>query len=79
MSNKEKYTKAFVDTFGITEEQAPEMQFGTCVEWDSVAHMQLIAVLEDTFDIMFEMDDIIEFNSYSKGKEFLLKYNIIIE
>jgi acyl carrier protein len=55
------------------------MQFNTAVEWDSVAHMQLIAVIENAFDIMFEMDDIVEFSSYNKGKEILLKYNITIE
>ena len=30
--------------------------------------MRLIANLEDTFDIMLEMDDIIDFSSFAKGK-----------
>ena len=41
--------------------------------WDSVGHMTLMAALEDAFDIMMETDDIIDFNSYEKGKETLAK------
>jgi acyl carrier protein len=79
MSNKEKYHKVFMETFGIPLDKVPDMQFSTCVEWDSVAHLQLIAALEDAFNIMMEMDDIVEFSSYNKGKELLLKYDIAIE
>lgn len=38
--------------------------------------MSLIGKLEDTFDIMFDTDDIIDFNSYSKGIEILKKYDV---
>ncbi len=40
--------------------------------------MSLIGALEDGFDIMMEMDDIIDFSSFKKGKELLKKYDIII-
>ena len=40
--------------------------------------MGLIAELEDSFDISMEMDDIIDFSSYEKGKEILKKYDIEI-
>ena len=35
--------------------------------------------LEDTFDIMMETDDIIDFDSYEKGIEILKKYNVDFE
>jgi hypothetical protein len=41
--------------------------------------MGMIAALEDTFNIMMETEDIIEFNSYEKGKEILAKYKITIQ
>ena len=44
--------------------------------WDSVGHMALIADLEDNFDIMFDMEDIVDLSSYEKGKEILEKYDI---
>lgn len=46
--------------------------------WDSVAHMVLMSELENTFDIMLDTDDVIDFNSFEKGKEILRKYEIEI-
>jgi succinylglutamate desuccinylase len=35
--------------------------------------MGTIAAIEDSFDIMMDTDDIIEFESFQKGKEILSK------
>ena len=43
---------------------------------DSVGHMALIAALEDVFDIMLEMDDIIDFGSYETGIKTMEKYGV---
>ena len=40
--------------------------------------MSLIAALEDAFDIMVDMDDIIDLSSFEKGKEILAKYDVEI-
>ena len=40
--------------------------------------MSMIAALEETFNIHFEMDDIIDFSSYKVGKEILKKYKVNI-
>ena len=40
--------------------------------------MALIAELEDNLEISMEMDDIIDFSSYEKGKEIIKKYDIDI-
>ena len=40
--------------------------------------MALIAGLEEKFDIMMEMDDIIDFSSYKKGFELMANYGIKI-
>ena len=44
--------------------------------WDSVGHMSLIAALEDAFGIVLDVDDIIDFSSFEKGKEILGKYDV---
>ena len=36
----------------------------------------LVAALEDAFDIMIDMDDIIDLSSFEKGKEILKKYDV---
>ena len=45
-------------------------------EWDSVGHMNLMNALEEKFKIELDIDDIIDFSSFEKGKEILLKYGI---
>ena len=71
MTNKEKYAKAFMDTFEIGSDQLSGLKYQGTKLWDSVGHMTLIANLEEAFDIMMETDDIIDFSSYEKGKEIL--------
>lgn len=71
MNNTEKYNQAFVDTFGVAEDQLAGLKYQDITAWDSVGHMGLIAALEDAFDIMMDTDDIIDFSSYEKGKEIL--------
>lgn len=78
MTNKEKYVEAFKNAFSVTEEQLDGLNYQAITEWDSVGHMELISLLEEAFDIMFETDDIIDFNSFEKGKELLKKYDVEI-
>lgn len=78
MSNLEEYNKAFAETFDIEESTLNGLEYQGIGAWDSIGHMQLIAELEDAFDIMFDTDDIIDFSSYEKGKEILKKYEVEI-
>jgi acyl carrier protein len=45
-------------------------------KWDSLAHMSLIAALEDEFDIMIDTDDVIDLSSFAKAREILGKYGV---
>ena len=77
MNNKQKYDQAFIETFSIDEGKLDEnLEYNSIPEWDSVGHMGLIAELEEAFDIMIEMEDIIDFSSYKKGFELILKYEV---
>ena len=76
MSNLEKYTKIFTESFEVDAEMAKTLKYQDVEAWDSIGHMDLIASLEDEFDIMMEADDIIDFNSFEKGIEIMTKYGI---
>tara|TARA_A100001035_G_scaffold266821_1_gene250251 strand:+ start:1439 stop:1678 length:240 start_codon:yes stop_codon:yes gene_type:complete len=79
VSNQNKYNKAFKDSLSISEKVINEkLKYNDIPEWDSIGHMTLISSLEEEFNITFETDDIIDFSSYEKGKEILLKYKINI-
>ena len=50
MTNREKYNKAFIDCFSVSEEVLNEEFVYQCIPaWDSVGHMGMIAALEDTY------------------------------
>ena len=77
MSNKQKYDEIFIEVFEIPSEQLNEnLEYQSIEPWDSVGHMALMAGLEDEFDIMLEMDDIIDFGTYLTGIETMKKYGV---
>lgn len=79
MSNREKYTNAFINAFEIEEGvNVEEYRMGESPNWDSMGHMTLITNLEDDFEIMFEADDIINFNSFANGIDIMKKYDVEI-
>lgn len=76
MNNYEKYVDVFVKTFEISAEEAETLEYQGISAWDSVGHMGLVSEIEETFDIMMDTDDIIDFSSFEKGKEILRKYQV---
>ena len=77
MTNLEKYTQIFSDNLGVSKDDVEGLTYQSISAWDSVGHMELVAAIEDAFDIMMDTDDIIGFNSFERGKEILSKhYNI---
>lgn len=77
MSNLDKYREAFVEAFEIEKENCDQLQYQGIAQWDSVGHMNLIAILEDNFGIMMDTDDIIDLSSFEKGKQILAeKYDV---
>lgn len=79
MKSLDKYDSAFIESFDINVELLGDnLVYQSIPEWDSVGHMTLMSLIESKFDIMLEMDDILDFSSYEKGKEIVHKYGISI-
>jgi acyl carrier protein len=77
VSNIEKYNQVYVESFSLQSDVVvAELAYQSIPEWDSVGHMGLIANLEETFDIMMDMEDIIDFSSYKTGIETMKKYQV---
>ena len=76
MENIEKYNKIFMEAFNVEENELEILEYQKISAWDSVGHMDLLAELEEAFDIEIETDDVIDFSSYQKGKEILNKYGV---
>lgn len=79
MTNVEKYNKAFMESFNVEEDKLKGLKYQDIIDWDSVGHMQLMAELEDEFEVELDIDDIVDFSSYEEGKNILLKYEVNID
>jgi acyl carrier protein len=77
MSNSTLLYKSFAEALNIDSEKInEELRFQSIPEWDSISHMVLISVLEETFGISMETDDVIDLSSVSKAREILTKYKV---
>jgi acyl carrier protein len=75
LENKAKYDQIFINCFGVEENAlTDELVYNSVKTWDSVGHMEMIATLEEVFDIMMETDDIIDFSSYLRGIQILKEH-----
>ncbi|MCP5206929.1 MAG: acyl carrier protein [Hahellaceae bacterium] len=54
------------------------LAYNTISQWDSTAHLGLVAEIEETYQILLEMDDILELSSVAKAKEILLRYDVTV-
>ncbi len=72
MNNKEKLVNCYVQALALEASQvSDELRYNSIPEWDSTAHMLLIAELEGCFQVMFDMDDIIDMSSVAKCQQIL--------
>ena len=77
MTNLEKYNAIFTEVFGATVEQlGNDYSKETVSEWDSVHQLNINSLLEESFDLMLDPEDIIACTSYNAGKEILAKNGI---
>lgn len=77
MNKKNLYIKVFKEIFEVEEEVLNEdFTFEKVSKWDSLTHLSLITALEDSFDVMFETDDILHFGGFLNGMKILEKYGV---
>lgn len=75
-TNLEKLKQAFADQLGVeTSEIGDELAYGNH-GWDSLAHMALVAAIEQTFDIMMETTDVVEMNNFRRAAQIVSAYGV---
>ncbi len=77
MNNSEKLKQIFSQTLEIEEHRIEDsLAYNSTLEWDSVAHMRLVAAIDEGFDTMLDTEDVIGMSSFGKAKEILKKYGV---
>lgn len=73
----QKLKQAFVESLSLPPgTEVEELAYRSIAQWDSVAHMQLVAEIEASFDIMLEAEDVLDMSSFQKAVEILRKYGV---
>jgi acyl carrier protein len=80
MDKLQMLKQAFVAGLGIDDDFSDwdTLVYRGVQEWDSVAHMQMIAEIEDAFDIMIDTDDVVAMSSFNIAIEIVSKYGVEI-
>ena len=74
---KKSLVQIFAEALAIDPDLVTDgLGYQSIPQWDSVAHMTLIAALEDTYEIMLDTDDIIDMSSVAKARQILAKYGV---
>lgn len=77
MHNTDKLIQTFANTLLIDPSTVTDdLTYNAIAEWDSVAHMSLIAALEEAFGVMLDTDDIINLSSVAQAKSILGRYDV---
>ncbi|OAS14506.1 acyl carrier protein [Paenibacillus oryzisoli] len=75
--NEQKLKTIFAEALDTAENMIQDdLAYNSIEQWDSIAHMTLIAAIDEGFDIMMDTDDVIDLSSYAKAKEILGKYGV---
>lgn len=65
---RERIKQVIKDTFNL-DDISDDISQKTCVEWDSLHHLQLVIGLETEFDISLEPEDIASMKSLDDIEE----------
>lgn len=72
---EEKLRQIFAASLSVKiDDIRDDLKYATIPQWDSVAHMALVAAIEEGFDIMIDAEDVIDMNSFAKAKEIVTKH-----
>ena len=67
-----RLTRCFRSIFpGASTDEITKAQMDTLKGWDSIGMVKLISVLEEEFQVSFDLDDIERFTSFDKVRAYL--------
>ena len=70
--------KCFAAVFpNVTVERIPEASINNLTQWDSLATVTLVALLEQEFEVQIDIIDLPKFTSFMAIKEYLKKQNLL--
>jgi len=79
MSQSNPFLTTVAAALGVSADRVTDdLAYNSIAEWDSIAHMALVAALEGAYDIMLDTDDIIDMSSIGEIRKILGKYGVTL-
>jgi acyl carrier protein len=73
----DRLKKAFSEALSLPSgTDYSKLAYAVTPGWDSVAHMALVAEIENAFDIMFSTDDVIGMSTFAIAKETVARHGV---
>lgn len=60
------------------ESQVDSLEYRGIEKWDSLAHMSLVAAIEDEFGVMLDTDEVIDLSSFDRARQILEKHGVVL-
>jgi len=77
--SEDKVVAVFAQVLSIPADSInDDLRYATIPQWDSIAHMSVIAALEEAFGVMIDMDEVIDMSSVGKAREILRKHGAAV-
>ena len=76
---EDKVVTVFARVLGIAPDTInDDLRYATIPQWDSIAHMSVVAAPEEGFGVMIDMDEVIDMSSVGKAREILRKHGAAV-
>jgi len=74
MIDTDRLRKVFRTALGLPDDvDVDALEYQAIDKWDSLAHMTLVAALEDEFGVMLDTDDVLAVSSFPAARAVLEK------
>ena len=75
---EEKLRQVFAVELGLPAARVnDELRYGEAPEWDSIAHMALVAAIETAFDILIDADEVIDMSSFAHARRLVGRHALV--
>ena len=73
----DRLVKTFVEALGLPPDyDVTGLEYRSIAEWDSLAHLSLVTALENEFDVMFDVDDVLGLHSFAAAIDTLKRLGV---
>lgn len=75
----ERLRNVFRNSLEIPNElSVDDLEYRGSAQWDSLAHMSLVAAIEDEFGVMLDTDEVIDLSSFNRAQQILEKHGVVL-